>query len=90
MTVAGREEPLEVYEVLCLADEESDDGIADEVFTLRAVGMACRVFTSGGGGGVNRAPPKLGGGVGKRAQLTDNILTNEKVRIHVFQEAEGL
>ena len=46
---------------------------------------ACRVFTSGGG--VNRAPQNWGGGVGKRAQLTDTILTNEKVGIHVFQES---
>ena len=43
---------------------------------------ACRVFTSGGGGGVNRAPKNWGGGFGKRAQLTNTILTKEKVRIH--------
>ena len=38
----------------------------------------------GGGGGASIEPPKWGGGGGKRAQLTDAILTNEKVRIHVF------
>ena len=36
-------------------------------------GWACRVFTSGGGGGASIEPPKLGGGFGKRAQLTGTI-----------------
>ena len=40
----------------------------------------------GAGGGGQYSPPKLGGGVGKRAQLTDTILTDEKVRIHIFQD----
>ena len=39
-------------------------------------------FSLPGGGGVNRAPKNWGGGFGKRAQLTDTILTKEKVRIH--------
>ena len=39
------------------------------------------VFHFRGGGG-SMEPPKTGGGFGKRAQLTDTILTNEKVRIH--------
>ena len=36
------------------------------------------------GGGGDRAPQNSGGG-GKRAQLIDTILTNEKVKIHVFR-----
>ena len=56
-------------------------GIAHVGFSLR-----------GGGGGVNRAPKSWGGGggVGKRAQLTDTILTNEKVRIHIFRDVSFL
>ena len=39
----------------------------------------------GGGGGGYRAPQNWGGGVGKRAQLTDTIITNEKkLRIHFW------
>ena len=39
----------------------------------------------GGGGGGNRAPQNWRGGFGKRAQLTDTIITNEKeLRIHFF------
>ena len=49
------------------------------------LGMSGFHFRGGGGGSIE--PPKTGeGGFGKRAQLTDTILTNEKVRIHVFQE----
>ena len=49
---------------------------------------ASRVFTWGGGGGVSIEPPKTGegGGVGKRAQLTDTIVINEKkLRVHFWQ-----
>ena len=40
-------------------------------------GRACRVFTSGGGGG-SIEPPKTGGGFEKRAQLTGTI--NQSLR----------
>ena len=49
-------------------------------FVASGIRWACRVFTSGGGGG-GIEPPKTGG-LGKRAQLTNGILTKEKVGIH--------
>ena len=48
-------------------------------FPARRVGFWGGGGGGGGGGGVE--PPKTGG-FGKRAQLTNTILTQEKVRIH--------
>ena len=42
---------------------------------LEACPMGHLVFTSGGGGGVDRAPKTGGGGFGKRAQLTGGALS---------------
>ena len=45
-------------------------------------------FCGGGGGWSNTAPQNCGG-VGKRAPLTNTILSNEKVRIYFFRIFPG-